>query len=148
KSTLIASLVDAWHTEGRQTFGVTLAWRQTHALSDAGVGAKRQWSPDTRQLTDAGIKRNYALTAFLYGVQKGHIKPDRNSVVVVDEIAQIGTRQILDLAMLQRKHGFQIVGLGDPRQCSAVESGNTIKLFRHALGAEQIPEILETIRQA
>jgi phage/plasmid primase-like uncharacterized protein len=152
KTTLIEPLVDAWHQRGFQTYGVTLAWRQTHALSDAGVGGggKRQFAPDTRQLTDAGIdqKRTYALTAFIHGVQKGYIRPDRNSVVVVDEIAQIGTRQILDLALLQRRHGFQIVGLGDQKQCSAIEAGNTIKLFRHALGAEQIPQILDTIRQA
>jgi conjugative relaxase-like TrwC/TraI family protein len=152
KTALLEPLVEAWHSAGRQTYGVTLAWRQTHALAGAGVGRgrkRRQMEPYAKRLTDAGVEqsRTYALAAFLNAVRKGGLKPDSNSVVVIDEIAQVGTRQVLELSRLQAKHGFQIVGLGDDRQCQAIEAGSTIRLFQKALGTEQVPELLNTIRQ-
>ena len=30
-------LVHAWHTDGRDVYGVTLGWRQTAGLEDAGI---------------------------------------------------------------------------------------------------------------
>ena len=151
KTSLLIPLVRAWHDAGRDTIGVTLAWRQTHALADAGVGKRRRKSlkPDTRQLTDAGIApaRAYALAALLRGMDRGVIQADANTVVVVDEIAQLGTKQVVDLARLQAQHGFQIVGLGDGKQCQSIEAGNTIRLFQKSLGAEQVPELLNTVRQ-
>jgi hypothetical protein len=39
------------------------------------------------------------------------------------------------------------VALGDDKQCASIESGNIITLCRRALGAEQVPEILTTVRQ-
>jgi hypothetical protein len=120
KTTLLVPMIDAWHADGRTTYGVTLAWRQSHALADAGVGRKqrRKLEPDTRELTEAGISspNAFAMAAFLQKAGVGMIPLDKQSVVIVDEIAQVGTRQILELARLQDKHGFQIVGLGDQMQ--------------------------------
>lgn len=153
KTTLMRPLVHAWHDAGRETIGVTLAWRQTHALSDAGVGSKRRRAkervPDARRLVRAGIEtdRTYAMTAFLKSMEKGHIEADGNTVVVVDEISLVSTKQVLELARLQAKYGFQIVGIGDPKQCQAIESGSTIRLLQKALGTDQVPELLDVIRQ-
>ena len=73
--------------------------------------------------------------------------PDRNSVVVVDEVGLIGTRQMLDLLRLQQRTGMQIVMVGDPKQCQSIEAGPVIDLLRKAIGEEAIPEILTSIRQ-
>ena len=72
---------------------------------------------------------------------------DRNSVVVVDEVGLLGTRQMLDLLRLQQKTGMQIVMVGDPRQCQSIEAGPVIDLLRQAVGEEAIPAILTSIRQ-
>jgi ATP-dependent exoDNAse (exonuclease V) alpha subunit len=48
--------------------------------------------------------------------------PDRNSVVVVDEVGLVGTRQMLDLLRLQQRTGAQIAMVGDPKQCQSIEA--------------------------
>ena len=131
KSTLLAPLVDAWQASGRTVFGAALAWRQSDELEKAGI-------PDARRA---------AMARFLEDAQAGKLTPDRNSVVVVDELGQLGTRQLLALLQLQAAHGFQLVAVGDDKQCQSIEAGPVIDLLRRALGAEAVPEILTTVRQ-
>jgi len=131
KSTLLAPLVDAWHAGGRTVYGAALAWRQTDDLAAAGI-------PEARRA---------AVSVFLDRVAAGTLAPDRDSVVVVDELALLGTRQLLDLLRLQERHGFGLVAVGDPRQCQSVEAGPVVDLLRRALGPDAIPEILTTVRQ-
>jgi hypothetical protein len=75
------------------------------------------------------------------------LKMTHQSVVAVDEFGMLGTRQGLELLRLQAKHGFSIVALGDDKQCESPQAGAIIDLSRRALGAEQIPEIITTVRQ-
>ena len=152
KSVTLEPVIDAHHAAGWSSYGTTLAWRQTHALKDAGVGRKRRGfnrTPDTSRLTEAGISDDhaFALTVFLKKAEAGEFDLHPKTLVVIDEIATLGTNQVLELARLQAKNGFKIVGMGDPAQAQSIQAGNTIKLFRHALGKEQVPEILDTIRQ-
>ena len=52
-------------------------------------------------MQDAGIERTVAMQPFLAGRQRsGEITVDRNTVLVVDEAAQIGPRQFLELLKL------------------------------------------------
>ncbi len=154
KTALIAPLVDAWHAEGRETFGVTLAWRQSHALAEAGVGRRRRSKekprPDTREFVAAGVSNAnaMALTGFIFRAKAGMLKLDEKSVVIIDEMSQVGTRQLLEVARLREQYNFQIVGLADDLQCQSIEAGATVQLLRRALGAEQVPELLDTIRQS
>ena len=131
KSTLLAPLVDAWQAEGRAVYGAALAWRQTDDLAAAGI-------PEERRA---------AVSVFLDRVAAGKLAPDRDSVVVVDELALLGTRQLLDLLRLQERHGFRLVAVGDPKQCQSVEAGPVVELLRRALGPDALPEILTTVRQ-
>ncbi len=131
KSTLLAPLVDAWHAEGRAVYGAALAWRQTDDLAAAGISEERR----------------AAMSVFLDRVAAGKLSPDRDSVVVVDELALLGTRQLLDLLRLQERHGFRVVAVGDPKQCQSVEAGPVVELLRRALGPDALPEILTTVRQ-
>ena len=108
-----------------------LPWRQAGAL---GRGRDR---PEHRAAIDAFLRR----------VDTGQYKLDRNSVVIIDEIGQVGRRQMLELLRLQQQHGFQIMAVGDPKQCQSIEAGPVIDLLRQALGADAIPEILTTVRQ-
>lgn len=131
KSTLLAPLVDAWQGEGRAVYGAALAWRQTDDLAAAGILEERR----------------AAVSVFLDRVAAGKLAPDKNSVVVVDELALLGTRQLLDLLRLQERHGFRLVAVGDPKQCQSVEAGPVVELLRRALGPDALPEILTTVRQ-
>ncbi|MGA8759801.1 MAG: hypothetical protein WB611_26490 [Stellaceae bacterium] len=60
-------------------FGITLAWRQAADLKSAGIAERA------------------SVTAFLKRVETGGYVPDRSSVVFVDEVGLLGTRQMLDL---------------------------------------------------
>jgi ATP-dependent exoDNAse (exonuclease V) alpha subunit len=129
KSTALGPLVEAWKADRREVFGITLAWRQA------------------ADLKSAGITERASVAAFLKRVETARYVLGRNSVVVVDEVGLIGTRQMLDLVRLQQKTGMQIVMVGDPKQCQSIEAGPVIELLRRAIGDEAIPQILTSIRQ-
>jgi hypothetical protein len=131
KTTALEVGVDAWKAEGRTVYGAAVAWRQASALADAGI------APENRA----------SIAAFLKRVGSGRYQLDRNSVLVIDELGLLGKRQLLDILQLQEKHGFQIVAVGDPKQCQSIEAGPVIELLRDALGPEAVPEILTSIRQ-
>jgi hypothetical protein len=131
KSTLLKPLVRAWQADGRVVHGIALAWRQSDDLAEAGIAAG-----DTR-----------AVTAFLRGVERGIIRLDRKSVVVVDEVGLLGTRQLNAIMAAQAAHKFQLVMIGDPMQMQAVEAGPVIELLRRALGADKVPELGSSVRQ-
>jgi phage/plasmid primase-like uncharacterized protein len=137
KTTLLRPLVEAWTNPveqgaaGREVYGTALAWRQATPLTDAGIKPQNA----------------IAIAALLHRAERGKIALDQNSVVVVDELSQIGTAQALKLARLQDKHGFSVVAIGDDRQAQAIEAGSTIRLLRKALGNDAVPELESTVRQ-
>lgn len=131
KTTLVRPLVSAWKEQGRTLHGIALAWRQADDWIKAGI------DPENAK----------AISVFLQAVEKKEISLNANSVVVVDEISLLGTKQGLDLLRLQEEHGFRLVMIGDDKQCQAIEAGPIIELARKALGDEQVPEILTTVRQ-
>ena len=131
KSALLAPLVDAWREDGRQVYGAALAWRQTEDMAGAGIAEGNR----------------AAFAAFLKRAEAGTIRLDRNSVVVVDELGLVGTRQLLDMLRLQERHGFQLVAVGDPKQAQSIEAGPVIGILQTALGAGAVPELLTTLRQ-
>jgi hypothetical protein len=124
-------LVRAWQQDGRAVHGIALAWRQSDDLVEAGI--------ETRKAR--------AVESFLRALQAGRLKLDDKSVLVVDEIGLLGTRQLNDILAAQKTHGFQLVMLGDPKQMQAVEAGPVIDLLRRALGADTIPELGSSVRQ-
>ncbi len=136
KTTLLRPLVAAYQADtryyetGRDVIGLSTGWMQTDALDGAG------------------IKQRVAVDPFLRGAEAGEIKLSKNTVLIIDEISQVGPRSFLKLLELQEEHGFVIKALGDPEQCQAIEAGNTIELLRRVLPASARPQIFTTIRQA
>ncbi|MDE2343268.1 MAG: AAA family ATPase, partial [Betaproteobacteria bacterium] len=131
KSTLLKPLVRAWQEDGRAVHGIALAWRQSDDLAETGI--------------PAGGTR--AVAAFLRGVERGSIRLDRKSIVVVDEVGLLGTRQLNAIVAQQAALKFQLVMIGDPKQMQAVEAGPVIELLRRALGADKVPELGSSVRQ-
>jgi hypothetical protein len=85
--------------------------------------------------------------AFSKAISSGEIEVDANSIVVVDELSLIGTKDLLKLARLQQQLGFKIVALGDNKQCQSVQAGPVIQILQDGLGRAAIPELLTTVRQ-
>ncbi len=131
KSTLLKPLVRGWQEDGRAVHGIALAWRQSDDLAEAGIEAA-----NTR-----------AVTAFLRDLERGKLVLGCKSVVVVDEVGLLGTRQLNAIMAAQAEKGFQLVMIGDPKQMQAVEAGPVIELLRRALGADKVPELGSSVRQ-
>ncbi|MGH7058272.1 MAG: AAA family ATPase, partial [Acetobacteraceae bacterium] len=132
KTTLLKPLVAAWHEKGADIHGISLAWRQARDLLGAGLDPE---SGDTFSAT----------SVFLQRVHSGRLSLAHKSVVVIDELATIGARQLLELLRLQDRYGFRMVAIGDPKQCQAIEAGFVTGLIEKALGS--IPSIETTVRQ-
>ena len=131
KSTLLKPLVAAWQDDGRQVHGIALAWRQSDDLTEAGITAKNA----------------RAVESFLKSVERGRLQLDARSVVVVDELGLLGTRQLNALLRAREVHGFQIVGIGDPKQMQSIEAGAVLDLLRRGLGESAIPTLSTSVRQ-
>ena len=135
KSTLLTPLVHAYRYppegKGREVYGVSLGWKQS------------------RPLADAGIKRGNAMAidAFLFRAEMGWLKLSPDTVVIVDEMSQVGTAKALAIAKLREAHGFTVRTIGDDRQGQAIEAGSGMALIAKALGTERIPKIESSIRQ-
>jgi len=109
--------------------GAAIAWRQADALKDAG------------------ISRTYALAPLIAMSANGDLKPNRNTVLVLNEVSQIGPRLLLTLLEIQAETCMTIKMLGDREQAQAIEADDSIELLRRALPPEAQPELLTTIRQ-
>lgn len=131
KTTLLAVPVEAWHADGRTVFGAANAWKQAKKLNEAGI-------PDERTM---------ALDKLLHMGGDGRIALGPDSVVVVDELSQVGTPQLRALARLRAERGLTVVAVGDDAQGQPVVHGNPYALIRRGLGREALPEIDSSIRQ-
>ncbi|MGC8808332.1 MAG: AAA family ATPase [Thiomonas sp.] len=131
KSTVLAPLVTAWKAERRRVYGAALAWRQSDDLEAAGIASEDR----------------AALSVLLDRIRSGQIMLDRDSVIVVDELGLIGTRQMLELLRLRAESDCTLVAIGDPLQCQSIEAGPVIDLLRKALGPKAVPELLSSVRQ-
>ena len=131
KSTLLKPLVRAWQADGRVVHGIALAWRQSDDLVEAGIPAEN----------------TSAVAAFLRDLERGKLVLNRKSVVVIDELGLLGTRQLNAIMAAQAEKGFQLVMIGDPKQMQAVEAGPVIELLRRALGKDKVPELGSSVRQ-
>jgi hypothetical protein len=130
KSALLEPLVAAWRADGRHVYGTALGWRQTTALGKAGIGTEDR----------------AALDPFLRRAAKGKYVLNSRSVIVVDEVAVLGVKQMRDLLRLQQQTGAQIATIGDPAQMNSIEAGAVVPLLQKAIGGKAI-EILTSIRQ-
>lgn len=139
KTALLSSMVSAWKDLGRDVWGVAVAHQQADALTDAGISENR-----VAALSGPNLPKT---RTFIEAAKAGRIALNDRSVVIVDELATLGTRQALELLRLRERHGFTLVCIGDDRQCSSIEAGAIVDLTRKALGSDQVPEILSTRRQ-
>ena len=80
-------------------------------------------------------------------VEEAHPVADRERqrVGVAAAVGRVENPHIL--LRLQEKTGAQLVLVGDPKQCQAVEAGPVIDLLRQAVGEAAVPQILTSVRQ-
>ncbi len=123
KSTLFKAAKLAWEAEGRTVSAVCLAAKAALGLSEAS-GIPTQTVQ--RLLTD---------------MERGWHTLDANSVLLVDEAAMVGTRQMKALLDHCHKAHATLVLCGDARQLQSIEAGGVFRELSERFGSASLTEI-------
>jgi conjugative relaxase-like TrwC/TraI family protein len=120
KTFALAAAHDAWRTSGFKVIGCSLAARAAKQLE-----------------TDAGMP-SATLHRVLADLDTGRLRLDNRSVVVVDEAAMVGTRQLHRLVEHTTGVGAKVVLVGDPFQLPEIDAGGAFRGLQARLGATQL----------
>ena len=131
KTAALQPLVAAWREQGREVYGASLAWRQADDMTDAGIA-----------------QRN--VKAFSVLIEAAKAGDDQTRSQLRRRGRRVGAARHapgLGVAAAARAARLSDRGTRRRKQCSSIEAGAIIELSRRALGAEQVPEIMTTVRQ-
>ena len=131
KTTAASVLVAARRGQGWQIHGASLAWQQADDLVHAGINRRAV----------------HAFSVLMTKLEDGSLRLNPRSLLVIDEYGLLGTRQLLQLMRYQNRDGFSVFALGDSKQLSSVEAGDSLRLTKTALGIANVPSIETTRRQ-
>jgi len=107
KTTALDALRDAYHRGGYRIHGAALSARAAAELqSGSGIESRT-------------IHRT------LFELRHAVLRLDDRSVLVVDEAAMVGTRQLAELVDHTHTAGAKLVLVGDPRQLPEINAGGT-----------------------
>ena len=123
KSTLFAVANEVWSQQGREARGACLAGKAASGLQEATA------------ISSATIHRT------LSELEIGRLELAPHSVLLVDEAAMVGTRQLATLVQACREAGASLVLCGDARQLQAIEAGGGFDALAQRFGAAELTEI-------
>jgi hypothetical protein len=113
---VLGPLSDAWRQSGRRVIGIALANRTASDFAEAGI-------PD---------QDRFSVAAFIHKVRDGRLTLDRSTVVLVDEVGMIGSRDLLAIVEATTAANASLRLFGDPKQAQAVEAGDVFSLLEDA----------------
>ena len=87
------------------------------------------------------------VSPFLDALREGRIKVDGNTVLVIDEAAQLSPRQFVQMQRLWLEYRITIRAMGDREQCQAIEAASAAEIIARTLPEKAFPKLTETIRQ-
>jgi len=114
---------EVWKSEGLEVHGASLSGKAASGL---------QQGSDIPSMT---------LHRLLWGLNHGAIHLHSNSVVLVDEAAMVGTRQLFELTARCQEAGAKLVLAGDAGQLQSVEAGGGFAVLAREFGATTLTEI-------
>src|SRR5205807_4698331 len=120
KTRALASAAAAWVRAGYTVTGTALAARAAAELSDA-----------------TGIASS-TLAKLFRDLEVGAARLDARTVVMVDEAAMVGTRDLARLCELAGRAGAKVVLVGDDRQPPAIDAGGAFGALARGVGAIQL----------
>lgn len=123
KTTTTDALVRALRADGREVIGCSTSWAAARKL-EAETGM--QSSSTARLLVD---------------LDRGKVKLNDRSVVIMDEAGMAGTVDIARLAKHVNTAGGKLILEGDARQLQAVDAGGAFRLLADRLGDAQLTDI-------
>jgi conjugative relaxase-like TrwC/TraI family protein len=120
KTFALAAARQAWEASGHRVIGCSLAARAARQLQDdAGIPA----STIDRLLGELGRTRRVL---------------GSRTVVVVDEVAMVGTRKLVRLLAHVEAARAKVVLVGDPCQLAEIDAGGAFRSLQQRLGASRL----------
>ena len=123
KTFMLEAAREAWEAEGLTVMGAALA----------AAAAKR--------LEDDSQIRSSSIAKLLHDLESGRRAIHARTVLVVDEAAMVGTRQLEQLVAATREVGAKLVLVGDDRQLQAIDAGAPFASMARRFGAAEMEEI-------
>ncbi|MCI0538825.1 MAG: relaxase domain-containing protein [Verrucomicrobiales bacterium] len=123
KSTLFRVAREAWKDQGFSVLGAALSGKAARGLEES-----------------TGI-RSQTLHRLLYQIEHGAAVLNANTVLVIDEAAMVGTRQLAKLVDRCLKSGATLILTGDAKQLQAIELGGGFSEISRRFGAAELIEI-------
>jgi ATP-dependent exoDNAse (exonuclease V) alpha subunit len=133
--------------QGDAGTGKTYAVREAVSLVNQATGSEYKvlalapYGTQVKVLKQDGMEAK-TLASFLYSKDK---KIDDKTLVVLDEAAVVGSRQMAELMRAVEKAGSRLVMLGDTKQTEAIEAGKPFAQLQQA--GMEISRISEILRQ-
>jgi conjugative relaxase-like TrwC/TraI family protein len=124
KGVVISTAVRAWQLEGNQVIGTAVA----------GATAMR---------LQASAKPNRSMTtdSLLNGIEKGHLRLDSNTVVIMDEAGMGDSDRISRLVKATAEHETKLVLAGDSAQLSSIGAGGLFKELEGNIPTAKLTEV-------
>ncbi len=115
---------EIWEIQGLSVAGACLSGKAASGLQE-GSGIPSQ-----------------TLHRLLGEIQRGERVLDPRSVVLIDEAAMVGTRQLRDVAVACSTAGAKLVLAGDAGQLQSIEAGGGFAALSRSLGTADLTQIL------
>ena len=126
KSFVLAAMREAYQKEGFAVYGAILQGKTAEDLE-----------------RDSGIQSR-TIARMLIDLNKGTLKLDAKSVLVVDEAGMVGSRDLEKLLAYTEAAGARLRLVGDAKQLAAVEYGNA---FVEVSARAEVASLTEIMRQ-
>lgn len=122
KSAALDAVRGAYEEKGYRLTGVALSGKASDELQKS-----------------SGIK-SQTLHSFLDEIERGRRSITARDIVVVDEAAMIGSRQMQQLSSAVRAGGGKLILVGDTRQLQSIEAGSAFGAITKKIGASEVVE--------
>lgn len=126
KSFVLAAMREAYENEGHKVYGAILQGKTAEDLE-----------------RDSGIQSR-TIAKMLNDLDKGKLKLDGKSVLVVDEAGMVGSRDLEKLMAHTEAAGARLRLVGDSKQLAAVEYGNA---FAEVSTRAEVASLTQIMRQ-
>lgn len=123
KSAMLGVAREAWESAGYAVRGATLSGIAAESLeSGSGIASR-------------------TIASFEHGWAQGRDRLTSTDVLVIDEAAMVGTRQLQRVLAEASGVGAKVVMVGDAQQLQAIEAGAAFRLLAEHHGAAEIGEV-------
>ena len=123
KSTTLGACRNAWERSGYKVYGAVLGSKAAGELEGS-----------------SGIKSE-TIHATIKALDRGELRLDSRSILVIDEAAMVGTGMLADLVARTEATNTRLVLVGDAGQLQSIEAGGAFRGIVNRFGACAITEI-------